>query len=72
MENKKPTMRDVAEMADVSITTVSHVINKTRPVSEKLSEKVHKAMKDLDFYPNWLASSLTKEDVVLFRINRSK
>ena len=59
-------MRDVAEMADVSITTVSHVINRTRPVSEKLSNKVQKAMKDLDYYPNRLASSLRKKTSCYF------
>ena len=29
-------MREVAEQAHVSVTTVSHVINDTRPVSDEL------------------------------------
>ncbi len=52
------TMKDVAELANVSITTVSHVINKTRYVSDELTTRVKKAMEELDYYPNSLASSL--------------
>ena len=39
------TMRDVAERAGVSVTTVSHVINESRPVSDELRERVLAAMK---------------------------
>jgi LacI family transcriptional regulator len=49
---------DVAEKANVSITTVSHVINKTRYVSKELTDRVNKAMEELDYQPNSLASSL--------------
>jgi len=49
---------DVAEKADVSITTVSHVINKTRYVSKELTERVKKAMEELDYQPNSLARGL--------------
>jgi LacI family transcriptional regulator len=52
------TMRDVAEEANVSITTVSHVINGTRFVSEELSNRVQKAMKKLNYRPNILARGL--------------
>lgn len=52
------TIKDVAEKAGVSITTVSHVINQTRYVSEELTQKVCQAMKDLDYHPNTLARSL--------------
>jgi LacI family transcriptional regulator len=51
-------MKDVAERANVSTTTVSHVINGTRYVSEELTERVKRAMKELDYSPNALASSL--------------
>ena len=33
-------IKDVAELAGVSITTVSHVINQTRYVSEELTKRV--------------------------------
>jgi len=51
-------MREVAERAGVSVTTVSHVINHTRPVSEQLSERVKAAMDELGYQPNQLARSL--------------
>jgi LacI family transcriptional regulator len=51
-------IKDVAERANVSITTVSHVINKTRYVSDELVARVHKAMEDLDYRPNSLARGL--------------
>jgi len=41
------TLKEIAQKANVSITTVSHVINGTRPVSEALRQKVLKAMEEL-------------------------
>lgn len=52
------TIKDVAKKAGVSITTVSHVINETRYVSESLTHKVYDAMAELDYRPNILARSL--------------
>jgi LacI family transcriptional regulator len=52
------TMRDVATKAGVSITSVSHVINETRPVSEELRASVTAAMRELGYRPNRLARSL--------------
>ena len=52
------TIKDVAELAGVSITTVSHVINKTRYVSDDLTERVSEAMRELNYQPNILAGSL--------------
>jgi LacI family transcriptional regulator len=53
-----PTIREVAERANVSPTTVSHVINKTRFVSKETRERVLLAMKELGYQPNELARSL--------------
>ena len=55
-----PTMREVAEMANVSIATVSHVINQTRFVSTKTRERVFAAMESLNYQPNELARSLRR------------
>jgi LacI family transcriptional regulator len=52
------TIQDVANKANVSITTVSHVINGTRYVSDGLKERVYSAMDELHFRPNGLARSL--------------
>ena len=55
------TIKDVAKKAGVSVTTVSHVINKTRFVSEELQGNVKRAMKELDFHPNIMAGSLRRK-----------
>lgn len=52
------TMRDVAAAAGVSVTTVSHVINGTRFVSEDLRNRVLEAMEELNYRPNILARGL--------------
>lgn len=52
------TIKDVAEKAGVSITTVSHVINETRYVSDALTERVAFAMRELNYRPNIVARSL--------------
>ena len=51
-------IKDVAERAEVSITTVSHVINDTRYVSDDLKARVLGAMAALNYRPNTLARSL--------------
>ncbi len=53
-----PTMRDVARLADVSIATVSAVINGTAVVSPSRSERVKKAMEALDYHADQIARSL--------------
>ena len=53
-------MRDVAERAGVSVTTVSHVINETRPVSDELRQRVLAAIHELGYQPNVLARSLRR------------
>jgi len=52
------TIKDVAALAGISYTTVSHVVNKTRPVSEEVRIKVEAAIKTLDYVPSAVARSL--------------
>ncbi len=52
------TISEVAQKAGVSITTVSHVINKTRFVSEETRERVEMAIEEMGYRPNALARSL--------------
>ena len=54
------TIKDVAERAGVSITTVSHVLNQTRFVSEELRASVLAAMEELNYRPNVLARGLRR------------
>ncbi|MEZ3501594.1 ribose operon transcriptional repressor RbsR [Pantoea sp. KPR_PJ] len=51
-------MKDVARLAGVSTSTVSHVINNNRFVSEAVREKVDRAIKALNYAPSALARSL--------------
>lgn len=53
-----PTIKDVARLAGVSISTVSRVMNDSKPVSPESRRKVLDAIKKLDFKPNELARSL--------------
>lgn len=63
---KKPTMVDVAAKAGVTIGTVSHVINKTAPISDETTERVLAAIKELGYKPNSIARALrTKKSYVI-------
>lgn len=52
------TMKDVARQAGVSESTVSHVVNNTRPVGELTKARVLAAMHELDFSANAHARGL--------------
>ena len=52
------TIRDVARLADVSITTASAVINEKCTVKEALKLRVIRAMEALDYHPDSVARSL--------------
>lgn len=52
------TIYDVAEKANVSIATVSKVINNKGYISKKTREKVKRVMNELDYRPNIMASAL--------------
>lgn len=49
MKEKNITMKDIAEKAGVSITTVSHVINKTRFVRQDTRKLVLQIIQDLNY-----------------------
>ncbi|MFJ3468614.1 LacI family DNA-binding transcriptional regulator [Pseudomonas sp. NPDC090201] len=52
------TIKDVAALAGISYTTVSHVLNRTRPVSDAVRKKVEEAITQLDYVPSAVARSL--------------
>ena len=54
------TIRDVAERAGVSTTTVSHVINGTRKVEPATAARVEAAIDELGYRPNALARSMRR------------
>lgn len=53
-----PTIKDVAQLANVSPTTVSYVLNGTRYVSPGTEARIRAAIETLDFRPNSLARGL--------------
>src|SRR5690349_3569865 len=56
------TIREVAKQANVSVATVSHVINGTRFVEAETKERVKDAIKALGYRPNLLARSLRRQE----------
>ena len=54
----RPTIRDVARAADVSIGTVSKALNNSGQLSQLTRERIITTAKDLGFRPNDLAQSL--------------
>lgn len=52
------TIKDVAARAGISYTTVSHVVNGTRPVSDPVRSKVEAAIAELGYVPSGVARSL--------------
>jgi LacI family transcriptional regulator len=60
MRGAKPTIKDVATLAGVSVTTVSHVLNRvpTARVKEETRHRVEQAALDLGYAPNGLARGL--------------
>lgn len=55
---KKPSIKDVANEAGVSATTVSRYLNNRGYISEYTKEKILEAMKTMRYYPNEVARSL--------------
>jgi LacI family transcriptional regulator len=60
--NRTPTIYDVAEAADVSISTVSRVINASPNVSEVTRERVQDAINQLAFVPKAEARARAMKD----------
>ena len=59
MRSRLPhTMKDVARLAGVSVSTVSAVINGTSKVTAERTRKIRDAMEALDYHPDQVARSL--------------
>ncbi|XIH72468.1 hypothetical protein C1N57_08840 [Priestia aryabhattai] len=61
MNKKQPTIVDVAERAQVAVSTVSRVLNKTSYTSEATQQKVMKACEELNYIQNYVAGSLKRK-----------
>lgn len=58
IRKKAPTIYDVAHHAQVSVSTVSRVLNGNSTVNDDLRARVETAMRDLRFRPNRVAQTL--------------
>lgn len=68
-------IKDVAEKAGVSISTVSNVINDTKHVSQELKDKINEVIKELQYEVDPVARSLKSKKtrnigVIITNINR--
>lgn len=68
---KTTTIKDIAKAANVSIATVSRVINQSENVTPELVERVQSAVKQLNYSPNAVARSLknSKTAVIAFLVS---
>ncbi|MGO0063421.1 LacI family DNA-binding transcriptional regulator [Brevibacillus fluminis] len=56
------TIKDIAQLANVSIATVSRVLNNSKPVRPELRERVMKVVEETGFQPNAVARSLVNKE----------
>ncbi len=55
------TIKDVAKLANTSTATVSKVMNNSYSISEATTERVKKAMEELNYHPNATARKFAKQ-----------
>jgi LacI family transcriptional regulator, galactose operon repressor len=66
MKPRKARIKDIAELAGVSIGTVDRVLHKRGEVAKMTRKKVAKIARDLDYSPNFIAQALkTKKKINL-------
>ena len=56
--NRPPTIADVAQRAEVSIATVSRVVNGSTPVNPETAKRVRDAIQELNYVPSPAARTL--------------
>ena len=54
----KAKITDVARAAGVSVTTVSHTLSGRRPVGEEVRGRVLRAIRELNYRPNYFAGAM--------------
>lgn len=60
LRRKRASMREVAELADVAISSVSRVLSGHPDVSAEMRERVLDAVRQLEYEPDFLAQSLRR------------
>lgn len=60
----RTTIKDIAEKTNLSITTVSLVLNnKPNKIAEKTKQKIFSAAKELNYIPNQVARAMVKNEI---------
>ncbi|TDN95058.1 LacI family transcriptional regulator [Salegentibacter sp. 24] len=72
-KSKKYTLKKIAEKLNISVTTVSFVLNgqaKEKKISDEMIAKVLAYVKEIDYQPNQLAKSLRtgKSKIIVFMV----
>lgn len=62
MDKRSVTLKEVAEIAGVSVATVSYVLNGKKKVGEKTRTKVTAILQQLNYIPNLSAQNLRTQD----------
>ena len=68
MSIRKITLQEIADMADVSIATVSRVINQNGRFSKETEKRVRAIIEKYDYRPNQIARSLRVKKAKLIGI----
>lgn len=69
MNNKKPTINDVAKLANVGKTSVSRYLNgEFNVLSDKIQEKIRTAIATLNYKPSQIARSIKKGNTGLIAL----
>ncbi len=55
---KQPTLQDIAKACNVSVSTVSRVINKTGQIKESTAKKILQVAQEMNYAPNALARGI--------------
>ena len=64
----KAKITDVARVAGVSVTTVSHTLSGRRPVGEEVRGRVLRAIRELNYRPNYFAGAMKQNRTGLIGI----
>lgn len=62
------TIKDVAEQANVSVATVSRVLNNTAPVNEETRKRIEEVMSALEYNPSMIARGMRKQQSMVIAV----
>ena len=53
-----PTIKEIAKACNVSVATVSNIINHKGSVGDATRERVEKVIREMNYTPNYVAKNL--------------